>query len=169
MWPVRNISPYRVRPMRNRALLPLLLLTAGFTSSTTPIDQLSWLKGCWERRTARGAFIQEQWMAPRGGMMMGMARTFVRDTLREYEFVLIREVDGKLQYEAKPSGQPAATFPQKTVSDTLVEFEDLAHDFPQRIAYRRVGADSLIAWIDGIKPQGRFRIETPYTRARCEG
>ena len=108
-------------------------------------------------------------MAPRGGMMMGMARTFVRDTLREYEFVLIREVDGKLQYEAKPSGQPAATFPQKTVSDTLVEFEDLAHDFPQRIAYRRVGADSLIAWIDGIKPQGRFRIETPYTRARCEG
>ena len=69
--------------MHRHALIPLLLLTAGATSSTTGIERLGWLKGCWERHTARGAFIQEQWMAPRGGMMMGMARTLVRDTLRE--------------------------------------------------------------------------------------
>jgi hypothetical protein len=153
--------------MRRHTLLPLLLLTAGATSSSSPIDQLGWLKGCWERRTARGAFIQEQWMAPRGGMMMGMARTFVRDTLREYEFVVIREVAGKLQYEAKPSGQPAATFPQKTLTDTLVEFEDPAHDFPQRIGYRKVSADSVIAWIDGTTAQGARKVEFPYARATC--
>ena len=44
--------------MRNSSLL--VLLTAGFTSSVAPIDQLSWLKGCWELRSARGAFLQEQ-------------------------------------------------------------------------------------------------------------
>lgn len=155
--------------MRSFALALLVLSTAAFTSSTAGVEQLGWLKGCWERRTARGAFIQEQWMAPRGGMMMGMARTFVRDTLREYEFVVIREVDGKVQYEAKPSGQPAATFPQKTLTDTLVEFEDPAHDYPQRIGYRKAGADSVIAWIDGTTSQGSRRVEFPYARARCEG
>jgi hypothetical protein len=155
--------------MRHALLLPALLLTLGFSSSAAGVEQLAWLTGCWERRTARGAFIQEQWMAPRGGMMMGMARTFVRDTLREYEFVVIREVDGKVQYEAKPSGQPAATFPQRTLTDTLVEFEDPAHDYPQRVGYRRAGADSLIAWIDGTTPQGPRRVEFPYARARCDG
>lgn len=154
-----------------RALTSVLIALAGaaFTSNSSGIEQLGWLKGCWERRTARGAFIQEQWMAPRGGMMMGMARTFVRDTLREYEFVLIREVDGKVQYEAKPSGQPAATFPQKTLTDTLVEFEDPAHDYPQRIGYRKAGSDSIIAWIDGTTSQGARRVEFPYARARCDG
>jgi len=153
--------------MRPLPLLALVLSTAAFTSSTAGVDQLGWLKGCWERRTARGAFIQEQWMAPRGGMMMGMARTFVRDTLREYEFVVIREVEGKLRYEAHPSGQAAATFPQKSLNDTLVEFEDPAHDYPQRIGYRKVGTDSVIAWIDGTTPQGPRKVEFPYARAAC--
>ena len=106
-------------------------------------------------------------MAPRGGMMMGMARAFVRDTVREYEFVLIREVGGKVQYEAHPSGQPPATFPQRTLTDTLVEFEDPAHDYPQLIGYRKAGSDSLVAWVDGTTPQGRVRKEFPYARATC--
>jgi hypothetical protein len=153
--------------MRRQTLLPLLLLTAGATSSTAGIDQLAWLKGCWERRSARGAVIQEQWMAPRGGVMMGMSRTVLQNALREYEFLMIREVDGKLRYEAQPSGQPAATFPQKILTDTLVEFEDPAHDFPQRIGYRKVGSDSVIAWIDGTTAQGPRKIEFPYARAEC--
>jgi hypothetical protein len=153
--------------MRHALLLPALLLTLGFSSSAAGVEQLAWLTGCWERRTARGAFIQEQWMPPRGGMMMGMARTFVRDTLREYEFVVIREVEGKLRYEAHPSGQPAATFPQKVLTDTLVEFEDPAHDYPQRVGYRKAGADSVIAWIDGTTPQGPRKVEFLYARAAC--
>ena len=91
----------------------------------------------------------------------------VRDTLREYEFVVIREVEGRLRYEARPSGQPPATFPQKTLTDTLVEFEDPAHDYPQRIGYRKVGADSVIAWIDGTTAQGARKVEFPYARATC--
>ena len=134
--------------------------------SPTPLDQHRFLTGCWERRTPRGT-VEERWSTPKGGMMQGMGRTFRGDSLVEYEFVLIREIGGRVVYEAHPSGQAPNTFPLKTLTDSLVEFEDPAHDYPQRVGYRKAGADSLIAWIDGTTPRGPRRVEFPYARAAC--
>ena len=156
--------------MPSPRLLPLLLtplLLAGVDHrSPSPVDQLRFMAGCWERRTPRGV-VEERWAPPKGGMLQGMGRTFRGDTLVEHEFVLIREVGGRVVYEAHPSGQAPNIFPVKQISDTLVEFEDPAHDYPQRVGYRKAGADSLIAWIDGTTPRGARRIEFPYARIGC--
>ncbi len=45
----------------------------------------------------------------------------------------------------------AAEFTSTAVSDSAVTFENPAHDFPQRIIYRRRGADSLIARVEGMR------------------
>lgn len=132
------------------------------------VQWLTFLQGCWERRTSRGT-VEERWSAPKGGMLQGMGRTFRGDSLVEYEFVVIRETAGRIRYEAHPSGQAPNTFSAKTVTDTLVEFEDLTHDFPQRVGYRKVGSDSLIAWVDGTTPRGARHVEFPYGRVRCDG
>ncbi len=154
-------------PPRHLLMPFAVLLFGAFTPhSPSPTDSLRFLTGCWERRTPRGT-VEERWSPPKGGMLQGMGRTFRGDTLVEYEFVLIREVAGRLQYGARPSGQAPNTFPAKTVTDSLVEFEDLAHDYPQRVGYRKAGADSLIAWIDGTTPRGPRRVEFPYARISC--
>ncbi len=151
-----------------RILFSFALVTlAGATASTTGVEQLRFLSGCWERRTPRGMIIEERWSTPRAGMLQGMGRTFRGDTIVEYEFVLIKTTPTGIVYEAHPSGQAPNTFPVKTLNDSLVEFEDPAHDYPQRVGYRRAGADSLIAWIDGTTPQGPRRVEFPYARATC--
>jgi Domain of unknown function (DUF6265) len=142
------------------------LVATGAVAEQLTVDRVQWLQGCW--RSARGdATIDEQWMVPRGGTMLGMGRTVRGDRTAEYEFVLIRELNGRLAYEAHPSGQPAATFLSTTVSETSVVFEDPQHDFPQRVGYRREGVDSLQAWIEGQANGQSRRVDFSYQRVRC--
>ena len=158
--------------MLRSALLAILLLTAPDAHPSTTavgIGQLAWLGGCWEQRA--GARIgHEQWMAPLGGTMMGMSRTVVRDTTREYEHLRIETArDGGIAYVALPSGQAETRFGGIVVSDTLVVFENPTHDFPQRISYRPIGTDSLVARIEGTR-NGQVRgINFPMHRVRCVG
>ena len=136
-------------------------------AQSATIDRVKWLQGCWQ--TTRGeATIEEQWMAPRGGTMLGMGRTVRGGKIAEYELVLIKEQGAALAYEAHPSGQPSATFLSTTASDTSVVFENPKHDFPQRVGYQRDGSDGLQAWIEGEVNGKARRVDFAYRRARCE-
>ncbi len=127
------------------------------------VDRLSWLSGCWTQPRANG-LVEEQWMAPRGGSMLGMSRTVIGGKTVEYQFLRIAVVDSVLAYVAKPSGQAEAAFPMKSIDDGVVVFENLAHDFPQRIIYRRNADGSVTARIEGtVKGESRGR-DFPYTR-----
>ena len=106
-------------------------------------------------------------MAPRGKSMVGVGRTVRGDTLVEYELVLIREQGDQVAYEAHPAGRPAAVFLSRSVSDSSVLFENLQHDFPQRVGYSRSASDTLLAWIEGTQQEQLRRIEFPYRRAVC--
>lgn len=108
-------------------------------------------------------------MVPRGGTMLGMSRTTRGDTLVEFEQLRIFERDGKLVYAAQPSRQALTEFTSTTVSDTLLVVENPSHDFPQRIHYRRAGADSLVARIEGTMGGQARGIDFPYVRAACPG
>jgi len=90
------------------------------------------------------------------------------DKLVEYETVVIREQDGRLAYQAHPSGQPSAVFMSRMVSNREVVFENLQHDFPQRVGYKRDG-DALLAWIEGPRNGQTRRIEFPYRKVGCAG
>lgn len=128
--------------------------------------QLGWLAGCWERLSGP-RLVEEQWTRPRGGLMLGVGRTVQGDSLVEYEQVRVFERGGKLVYAAQPSGQAPAEFTSTVVSDSAVVFENLGHDFPQRVMYRRLGADSLVARIEGMR-HGQLRgVDFPYVRVAC--
>jgi hypothetical protein len=99
--------------------------------------------------------------------MLGTGRTIRRDSLIEYEFVVLREDGERLAYEAHPSGQAGATFKSISITDSSVTFENLANDFPQRVGYNRRGTDSVVAWISGPRGGATRRIDFPYKRAKC--
>jgi hypothetical protein len=131
--------------------------------ASTDVERLSWLAGCWTQPRASG-LVEEQWMTPRGGSMLGMSRTVIGGKTVEYEFIRIAVVGSTLAYVAKPSGQAEATFPVKSIDDGAVVFENLAHDFPQRIIYRRTADGSVTARVEGtVKGETRGR-DFPYTR-----
>lgn len=127
------------------------------------------MSGCW-RQLQAGDLVEEAWLAPAGGTMVGISRTIERDSTRSWEHMLIRAgTVGGLVYEAAPSGQEAAAFLATLVSDTAVVFENLTHDFPRQIRYQRVGGDSLLAVISGTVRERVRTIEFRYARAACPG
>jgi hypothetical protein len=127
---------------------------------------LTWLTGCWAL-TEGDRSVEENWMPPRGGAMIATGRTVQAGKLAAYELVILREVDGKLQYEAHPAGQPVATFTSTAIGDASVLFENPQHDFPQRVGYTRSG-DALTAHIEGTINGRVRRIEFPYQRVSCQ-
>jgi uncharacterized protein DUF6265 len=131
------------------------------------IDDVAWLTGCWEYTTGSRT-VEEHWLAPRAHAMVNVGRTVQAEKLIEYEMVLIREHEGRLAYQAHPSGQPSAVFMSRTVGNREVVFENLQHDFPQRVGYKRDG-DALVAWIEGPQNGQTRRIEFPYRKVSCTG
>lgn len=142
-----------------------LILAAQLAGPPATIDQMAWLKGCWVQTRPNGA-VEELWMGPAGGVMLGMGRTVRDGKLRDYEYTRIVEAEGSLAYVAEPSGQEKATFPLKELTPDQAVFENPAHDFPQRVIYRRTGPDAIVGRIEGqIGGQARS-VDFPYKR--CE-
>jgi hypothetical protein len=127
---------------------------------------LAFLAGCWRAEVA-GRVVEEQWMAPAGGVLVGMGRTVAGEKVEQHEFLLVREQPDGVFYIASPSGQATASFKLVTLNQDEAVFENPAHDFPTRIRYRRVGPDALHARIEGIRNSQLRGIDFPYTRVVC--
>jgi len=150
--------------MRRQLCSAALALAA--TAAAEGVDRVAWLQGCWEM-ASNGRTIEEQWTAPRGGIMLETGRTVRDGRLVEYEFVVVREDGDRLAYEAHPSGQPSAVFLSRELTDTRVVFENPEHDFPQRVGYERKGAGDLSAWIEGTVGGRARRVDFTYGRVAC--
>jgi hypothetical protein len=156
------------QPMGALLLTAAVLLPVKDSPSRTGIEQARWLAGCWAlQRGSRTGF--EMWMPPAGGIMMGASRTVSGGKVVEWERLQLSETDGHLIYTSLPSGQTEASFTSTAVTDSGFTVENLQHDFPQRIIYRRHGPDSLIARIEGPGSNGTKGIDFPMRRTSCTG
>jgi hypothetical protein len=129
-------------------------------------DTLTWLSGCW-RDSSASRVIEEQWMPWRGDGAVGMGRTVRLGVIAAAELVVLRRRPDGLVYEAYPVGQAPTIFPARGGTGASVVFENLEHDFPQRIGYERRDPDSLYAWIEGPVGETLRRIEFRYRRVPC--
>src|SRR5688572_14734950 len=163
---MRNLFPLLALPIGAATLLVASSFASPPRSHPSPIDQVAWLAGCWERSSGNRT-VEEQWMRPRGGTMMGMGRTVRGDSTVEWEHLRIAADGDTLVYHAIPSGQEPAAFRAISVSAEAITFEDKAHDFPQRVIYRRAGSDSLHARVEGIMRGQQRGIDFRYQRASC--
>lgn len=153
-------------------VLPALALGAPLRSvhaQQQSFDALGWWQGCWERTSSGNRRRVERWHAPKDNEMKGGSRSFA-DTLETGgERLRVTLVDGRLVYHAHPSNQSAQSFTATAVSPTEVTFENLAHDFPQRIIYTRRGADSLLARIEGDRAGRQQPITFAFRSIDCAG
>jgi hypothetical protein len=147
-------------------LLFVLLPIAAHAQTKATAADLGFVAGCW-RLEGNGRVTDEHWLAPAGGTLLGVSRTVAGGKTVEYEFLQIRETPQGLAYIAKPSGQPEATFVLASRTADEVVFENPAHDFPQRIRYRRAGANALQARIEGTMNGKSRGVDFPYKRVSC--
>jgi hypothetical protein len=149
--------------------MQLVVALAGWVAliGVQPVTtaDVGFIAGCWSLE-ANGRTIEEHWLAPAGGSLIGVSRTVAGGKTVAYEFVQIRDLPEGLFYIAKPSGQAEARFKLASKTADEVVFENPTHDFPQRIRYRRVEG-GLHARIEGTingKPRG---MDFPFRTAAC--
>jgi hypothetical protein len=120
-----------------------LLMAAQLNAADFP----SWMAGAWGG-TADGVKMEEHWTSADGGLMLGMHRDVASNGKTSFEFLRIEKKGTALVYQAMPSGRPPTPFTLKTSTADRVVFENLRHDFPQRILYWRAG-ERLCARVEG--------------------
>ena len=133
--------------MPSRLLLALAALVTACGGSTPnaapvpadPLDGLAWLAGYWVADDGASR-TEEQWLPPAGGTMLGVGRTVSGRETVHHEWLRIEAREGAIVYVASPATQARADF-TLVPSDTprTATFENLEHDYPQRIVYVRDG------------------------------
>ena len=183
-----NLSP---RPPRFRMLAAIALLAtapmAGAQPATPPegtpvvaapaiaatvaLSDLSWLSGCWRGSVNQREF-REHWLPLRGNLLIGASHTVTQDRTQNFEYVRIESRSDGLYYVAHPSAGKDLSFRlaerQVDGPDTIFTFANDAHDFPQRIVYRRGTEGWLYIHVEGRVQGEERKVIYPLRRIDCE-
>lgn len=111
------------------------------------LEQIAWLAGGWGVESKTGGMTEEHWIAPKGGLMLGVNRS-VRRGRASFEFLRIQQTADGVVYYASPGGRKPTPFKLTSATRTTAVFENPQHDFPQKIVYR-LEKDILHAHIEG--------------------
>jgi hypothetical protein len=135
-----------------RRLLLLLLLALPLTAQDRDaVARLQWMTGHWSANSG-GSDVEEIWIAPRAGLMLGMNRTVSKDRA-QFEFIRIEATKDGVFYVAQPGGRPPTRFKLVESGASRVVFANPEHDFPKRILYE-LRDGKLCARVEGDGGQG---------------
>jgi uncharacterized protein (TIGR02246 family) len=125
---------------------------------------VAWLAGSWVGTGTDGARVEEHWSHPGEGRMLGMGRALQTkpEQAGSFEFLRIESrAGGALVYVAQPRGGKPVEFTRRpTEDDAILVFENLKHDYPKRLTYRRLEGDALEVLVEGDakQPKESFRL-----------
>jgi len=144
--------------------LAALMLSAAIsaensgTRETTSLDELDWMAGAWGS-TSEGVKAEEYWIAPEGGVMLGLHRDQFPSGKFFFEYLRIEVLEGRVVYIPSPGGQESVAFPVLELGEKRVVFSNPDHDFPQSIAYWLEDDRTLRCRVEGQGRDGERRVE----------
>lgn len=143
------------------ALVAAGSMQVGAAEST---PDFGWLAGHWCSDEG-GRRVDEVWLSEAGGATHGLSRTVSHGKVESFEFMRIERDGAKITFLAQPDGVAPTAFALVEHGAQHASFANAAHDFPNRIDYRRDG-DRLHAQISGPGENGEMRI--PFDYRRCD-
>jgi len=139
----------------------LVFVVAGpnlSAQSRESLSDLAWLAGgC--QGTMGKAQIEEHWIQPAGGTMLGVSKTVAGGRTVSFEFLRIESRPDGPVYVAQPQGRPPVEFKLTQRSENRAVFENLQHDNPKIIRYSREADGSLRAEIEGDEKGKHQKME----------
>lgn len=116
------------------------------------IEDLAWIAGNWEGTSDRmgpAVRVEERWTPIAGGAMLGVNRSLAEGKMVFFEFLRIESRPDGIYYVAHPKGRAGTDFKLLHIEKQRVVFENLAHDYPQRIIYAKKPDGALLARVEG--------------------
>ncbi|MDX1571891.1 MAG: DUF6265 family protein [Xanthomonadales bacterium] len=136
------------------------VLTLVMTAEAAELP--AWMIGCWSDGADEDLTV-EAWAQADGNHLFGLNFRSSADGVA-FEYLRIELTAGTPEYVAQPGGQPPTRFPLLQASQGYALFANDAHDYPQRIGYRRIG-DEMEVWISLADGSRRFAWD--WSRTDC--
>jgi hypothetical protein len=153
-----RVDLYRTQPSSGVKTTP----TPDLPTSPATVDDFGWLAGYWVGE-AQGVTMEECWLPPSGGLVLGLHRDVLPSGKSSFEFFRIEVGEKGIAYMASPRGVPATPFWLVSSAPSKAVFQNLEHDFPQRITYWLDDGGLLHARVEG--PDGeKTRVEEWFWR-----
>lgn len=133
-------------------LLSLLFSCKNDANKNDKIKAAQWLIGKWENKSADGN-LEETWKKVNDSTFQAKSYFIKGEDTLHFETVTLQQNGEDLNYNATVQGQnndKAVTFKLNTEIEKQLVFENQKHDYPQKISYRQITKDSLVAKISGI-------------------
>ena len=136
--------------MKYALTLMFIVVLIAFRKQETGFEKLYILEGTWKTESKRGA-IYEEWKKESASFMKG--RSF---KLKDADTMVLENIslveDGKdvfyIPVTINQNNQQPVKFRMASSGNGKFVFESPAHDYPKRIVYEIVNADSVHAFID---------------------
>ena len=128
---------------------PVRSLAADAAAPFT-VDGLAFLAGSWQ--TVPGPAepaVEEHWMKPAGGTLIGMGRVSAGGKTYFFEYLRVETRPDGIYYVAQPKGGPPTAFKLVKLAPGEAVFENLEHDFPKRLIYKKLADGGLFARTEG--------------------
>ncbi|WP_445454727.1 DUF6265 family protein [Flavobacterium sp. 25HG05S-40] len=157
--------------MKNIVVLALFIATliGCQNKSEKKFDKLhkmEWLVGNWEQKLPDGV-VSEIWIKENDSTYSGKSYFIKEKDTVHLERIILTQKNETLLYIPTVSGQnndEPVTFTMTSDAENTFSFENLAHDYPKKITYKKVSPTSLIATISGTQ-QGKLSQESyPMTK-----
>ncbi|MDI6031714.1 DUF6265 family protein [Flavobacterium sp. LB2P84] len=137
-------------------LLAIVSCKNSDSNKNEKIKAASWLLGNWENKSADGN-LTENWEKVNDSTYQAQSYYIKEKDTLHFESITLQQKGENLTYTATVKGQnndkPVA-FKLTTGTEKQLAFENLKHDYPQKISYTQITPDSLVAKISGIQ-QGK--------------
>lgn len=149
--------------------ITFMFCSAAIAQDAKPtVESLAWISGCWELNS-NGRTTTERWGKATENLLLGTSQTTRGNKSVSFEYLRIMNTPQGFAYVAKPSNAKEETsFPIKTTGEKEVVFENLKHDFPQRIIYKQTKADTLSARIEGPMNGKETAMDFPMVKVKCD-
>jgi len=125
----------KVKTMKS-ILSTITLIFITQTVQSQSLNDLSWLAGYWVG-TSGTVTMEELWTEPKAGIMLGVHRDVNHEGKKSFEYLRIEESANGISLIPSPRGKESVAFSLAEYEDGFAAFENLDHDFPQRIKYIR--------------------------------
>jgi hypothetical protein len=145
------------------AVAVVLGAAEGRAESVDAWGATAMLEGQW-RQVKGSEVVDEIWTNNKGNVIVGLSRT-VDGLSNAFEFMRIENRKEGVIFIAQPGGDKPTPFRLTAHDAKTLVFTNPAHDFPQRIEYRRTGADTLEATVGTFDGNGQ-KLTFKYARVR---
>ncbi|MBC7709755.1 MAG: hypothetical protein H7203_06825 [Rhizobacter sp.] len=146
------------------ASIPALVIAPGKNT----VDALQWMTGCWQAKSARdGSTINETWLSPRGGSMLGTGQTFLDNKTLGWEAMRVYDEAGAVKFWLRPGLRNELTLTLEAAGDAFSAFSVTEGDTTTKLRYERKSATEMLATFRLEQGESRRGADFLFAKVEC--